>query len=189
MKRIIALCGLKRSGKDLAARYISEQYGYTHVKIAQPLKDILKTAFRFTDDELETDIKDCISPKWGVSPRILMNYIGTQVFQYDIAHVVPKLKDRCFWIDHLLDTYPQTENLVISDLRFQHEVQRIQQFVSNTDDYMFHVIRICRNGTSAGTLVSEKESALLTADTVLDNNGTVRELCDQIDLIIKKISC
>lgn len=186
MKCIIALCGLKRCGKDVAARYISEKYGHTHVKLAQPLKDVLKTAFRFTDDDLETDSKDQISPKWGVSPRTLMNYIGTQVFQYDIANIVPQLKDRCFWIDHLLHTYIEQDKIVISDLRFHHEVRRIREYVVGSD-CVFRVVRICRNGTSHGSIVSEMESAHLQVDMVLNNNGTIKELYDQLDVIMKKI--
>lgn len=186
MKCIIALCGLKRCGKDVAARYISERYGYKHVKLAQPLKEVLKTAFRFTDDDLETDLKDQISPKWGVSPRTLMNYIGTQVFQYDIANVVPQLKDRCFWINHLLDTHCKQDHIVISDLRFHHEIRRIREHVADSD-CVFRVIRILRNGTSHGSLVSEMESEQLQVDNVLNNNGTIQDLYDQIDVIMKKI--
>lgn len=180
MRSIIALCGLKRSGKDVVAQYIAEQYGYKHVKIAQPLKDLVRSAFRFTEDDLETDTKDQIHPRWGVSPRVIMNYIGTQVFQYDMAQVVPLLKDRCFWIDHVLDTYKHEPSIVISDLRFHHEVQRIKEF-SQTMECDLTIVRVKRDGTSTGSLASEMESEQLQADITLYNNGTLNDLYHQMN--------
>lgn len=185
MRSIIALCGLKRSGKDVVAKYIEERYGYTHVKIAQPLKDLVRTAFRFTEDDLETDAKDQIHPRWGVSPRVIMNYIGTQVFQYDMADVVPMLKDRCFWIDHVLDTYKNEPSIVISDLRFHHEVKRIREF-AQTMECDFTVVRVKRDGTCTGSLASEMESEQLQANITLQNDGTLEDMYNQIN---KKMFC
>ena len=179
MCSIVAICGLKRSGKDVVANYISNRFGHTHVKIAHKLKQITKLAFDLSDEELETDKKDMVVPRYGVSPRVLMDFLGTQVFQHDIGKEVPLLKDnRCFWIDNLLQNVSKSK-LVISDLRFHHELERLQKVSCDLT-----VIRVQREGTSTNHLVSEMESETLVAHYVVQNNGTLPELYAKIDIII-----
>lgn len=182
---IVAVCGLKRSGKDVVARYICENYeNYTHAKIATPLKDVVKMAFDLSDHELESDAKDAVHPVWGVAPRILLDYIGTHVFQHDIGRVVPVLKDnRCFWIDRLLSTsrsrLQEGNNLVISDLRFVHELNVLRAF-SEKHGIRLTVIRVSRNGTSTNGFVSEQESETLDVNHSVENNGSIEDLYKKI---------
>lgn len=186
MCSIVAICGLKRSGKDVVANYISNQFGHTHVKIAHKLKQITKLAFDFSDEELETSKKDTVHPRYGVSPRVLMDFLGTQVFQHDIGKVVPLLKDnRCFWIDNLLQNATSRSKLVISDLRFHHELERLQAFLCENRGELT-VIRVQREGTSTNHFVSEMESDTLDAHYVVQNNGTLSELYAKIDTIMCK---
>ena len=39
--KIIAICGVMRSGKDTIANHLVENYGYENVKIADTLKRVL----------------------------------------------------------------------------------------------------------------------------------------------------
>lgn len=185
MRCIVAVCGLKRSGKDVVARHIHERYGFKHVSIAQPLKNVVKTAFDLSDRELDSDSKDVVHPVWGVPPRILLDYIGTHVFQHDIGRVVPSLKDRCFWIDRLLSSNELEAKLVISDLRFEHELERLRAF-SEQHACRLTVIRVTRNGTSTNGLASEMESERLDANHVIDNNGSLSDLYQKISHVMLK---
>ena len=198
--RLIAVCGLKRSGKDVVANYLSDRYGYKHVKIAEKLKKITQTAFGFTDDDLETDAKDRIHPVWGVTPRVCMDYLGTHVFQHDIKRILPhcSFPDRCFWINDVLrshcstGSYSELKNrVVISDLRFEHELRAIRQRskLYNEDDLKTTVIRICRDGTSADGFESESETHKLVVDHTIHNNGTLDDLFEQVDRIVKEKHC
>lgn len=185
MRSIVAVCGLKRSGKDMVARYIHEQYGHKHVSIAQPLKNVVKVAFDLSDQDLDSDSKDVVHPVWGVPPRILLDYIGTHVFQHDIGRVVPSLNHRCFWIDRLLLSNKNDAKLVISDLRFKHELDRLRAF-SEQHVCQLTVIRVTRNGTSTNGLASEMESERLEADYVIDNNGSFADLYQKISNVMLK---
>ena len=180
---IVAVCGLKRSGKDVVARHISETYGYTHVKIAQPLKDVVKLAFGLSDHELESDAKDVVHPVWGVPPRTLLDYIGTHVFQHDIGRVVPVLNDRCFWINRVLSSTQQhrpfSNDVVISDLRFVHELNALRAFCEK-NRVRLNVIRVLRNGTSTGGFVSEQETNTLDVNHTIENNGSLNDLYKKI---------
>jgi hypothetical protein len=126
--KIIAICGLKRSGKDTLANIISEKYTYEHVKISKKLKETCKLLFNFTDDQMEKDIKEEIDPRWGVSPRKCMQYFGTEMMQYQIQNLLNIGKK--FWINSLLNEIDGNMNdkkYVISDLRFLHEYEEIKK--------------------------------------------------------------
>lgn len=129
--RIIAICGLKRSGKDTIADYLCQHYGYEKIKIATPLKNGLKAMFGFTDAQIEGDDKDVVDPRWGIEPRKVMQYIGTEVMQYQIQALMPDM-GRNFWIRSLVEQYiknaPRDKRYVIPDLRFRHEYDMLQQY-------------------------------------------------------------
>ena len=55
MKKIIAICGAKRSGKDLLAKHIINKYGYEKISFAEPLKEIVKLIFNFNDIQVGLD--------------------------------------------------------------------------------------------------------------------------------------
>jgi hypothetical protein len=124
--RIIAICGSKRHGKDTIAKFLSSNYDYEHVKISQKIKDICKILFGFTHDQMETDNKENIDPKWGITPRKAMQFIGTEVGQFKIQELLPMI-DRKFWIDSLINELEPNKKYVISDLRFMHEFDEIKK--------------------------------------------------------------
>ena len=124
---IILLCGFKRCGKDTFANYISQTYNYTHLKISQKLKDSLQILFDFNDDQIEGNKKDVLDKQWNITPRQAMQFVGTDMFQHQIQKLIPNI-NRDFWIKNIsneierkYNTTP-SENIVISDLRFIHEI-------------------------------------------------------------------
>lgn len=55
--KLVGFCGLMGSGKTFAADYLVEKYGYTKVKFAKPLKDMLR-AMGLTEEHIEGDLKE-----------------------------------------------------------------------------------------------------------------------------------
>jgi hypothetical protein len=53
MKKIIILAGPPRCGKDTIAKIIEKEYGYKHMKFAQPIRDAAKAMFGITDDSFD----------------------------------------------------------------------------------------------------------------------------------------
>ena len=82
--------------------------------------------FGFTNEEIENDEKDIVNKKWGVSPRTVMQFIGTELFQYKIQEILPDVGKK-FWINSLIESLKQSENYVISDLRFLHEYEELKK--------------------------------------------------------------
>jgi hypothetical protein len=177
---IIAICGLKRVGKDTVANYVVDKYGYKHVKIAETLKNVCKTLFDFKD--VESCSKDIVDPTWNITPRLAMQFIGTEVFQFKIQEILPDI-GRTFWIKKTINTISDKDRVVISDLRFEHEVKEILQRFPNTV-----VIKIIKDRFSDDcSHPSEQEWKNIKENILLKNDGTIDQLYRKIDSIVSKM--
>lgn len=179
MFKVIAVTGLKRSGKDTICDFISKEYGYEHVKISSKLKSILKLSFDLDDDDLESSRKDTIHPRLRVSPRTLMDFFGTHIFQYELNKIMPTV-GRTFWIDDLLSKGSNGRRIVISDLRFHHEVEILKKY----PDCL--ILRVNRQTIAQSEYSSEKEIASLVVDHEIENNGSLQSLYDSVNTILKR---
>lgn len=172
LPRIIAICGKKRCGKDTLANHIATTYGYTHVKIASHLKDVMGVLFGFSNTQLELDEKDAIDPRWGITPRQAMQFFGTDIMQYEIQKLLPHV-GRTFWIQGLLQKYPE-QKIVISDLRFPHEYNMIRSECC--------IVKIYRDSIqSTDAHSSETEFENIPHTILLKNNGSIQQLHSQFD--------
>lgn len=50
--KIVAICGNAGTGKDTAANFLVKEYGYKSMSFADPIKDMLKEVFEFSDEQL-----------------------------------------------------------------------------------------------------------------------------------------
>jgi dephospho-CoA kinase len=188
--KIIAICGLKRSGKDTIADYLCSNYGYTKIKIANPLKQGLKQMFGFSDEQLESDKKDEIDPRWEVQPRKIMQFIGTEVMQYQLQQIIPGI-GRKVWIRSLVEEYinkstGSSELYVIPDLRFLHEYEELAKH----NALFWRVERITeleKLNHSCDLHISEKEYLQIPVSDIFTNE-TKHDLFSQIDKTINNIS-
>lgn len=179
--KVIAICGLKRSGKDTAADFICES-GYLKFRFADPLKHIIKYLFSFTDNEIEGSSKDVVHDKWQVKPRTLLQYIGTDVMQYGIQDIVPNI-GRTFWAENLCERIKNETKVVIPDLRFVHEVDVLMK---NFQDVC--IIKVTRNTIQNDSdHVSESEFLNIKPRFEIKNNGSLEQLQKEIDICISQI--
>jgi dephospho-CoA kinase len=176
---IVAICGVKRAGKDTVANILCDEYGYTNIKVAEGLKDMLKLLFAFTDGQLETDEKDIICPRWGVTPRSLMQFFGTEIMQYELSTILPHVGRR-FWIMQLINkhiAHNPSKRFVISDMRFVHEYESLLPFSP-------FVIKVDRNiSTQYDAHISEQEFTRIPTDWVVNNNNDINALKN--DILVK----
>lgn len=157
LPRIVAICGPKRSGKDTIATFLAETHGYEHIKISKKLKDMCKCLFDFSDDQLETDSKEVVDQRWGITPRHAMQFLGTEIMQYKINDLMPSI-GRSFWIKSVIEDIRthKDKKYVISDLRFLHE----EALLRDENAFIIKVIRPSRHalmGNMKDNHVSEKE--------------------------------
>ena len=88
MGKLIGILGRKRSGKDTAGNYVVENYGYDRYAFADPIKDILKTMFDFSDEQLNNN-KEKIDKRWNVSPRTILQKFGTDICRNELNNFIP----------------------------------------------------------------------------------------------------
>ena len=62
---IIGISGKKRSGKDTISDYLIQEYKFIKYGFADPIKDIAKIIFGFTEEQLYGNEKDIIDLRWG----------------------------------------------------------------------------------------------------------------------------
>ncbi len=182
---IIGILGKKYNGKDTIADHLVKKYGFKKIAFADPVKDMCRLLFGFNERQLYGDLKEVVDSNWGVSPRTVMQYLGTDVFRRDINKIMPHIKEN-FWINcvrtrylNMLKEDPKVL-LVISDVRFANEVDIIHELKGP----VFKVERDVVNSNDIHE--SEKNIDLIkNYDYLISNNKSVQDLYDKIDSIIK----
>ena len=91
---VVAICGTRGSGKDSVAAILSQEAGFVNHKLARPLKDAMRGLFSLDAAHVDGELKDVVHPAWGVTPRVLMQWFGTEVMQHELVKVVPSVGRR-----------------------------------------------------------------------------------------------
>lgn len=187
LPKIIALCGYKGSGKDTVAEYLVKNYKYNHYKISEKLKEGIKLLFNLNDDDLERN-KDEINDKWGIEPRKIMQFIGTDMFQYKLQELFPTI-EKSFWIkslftDELINKIANEDHrIVISDLRFLHEYNLISNICVS-----YSILKIQNDNLEKNdNHISENEFNNIPINAVILNNSNKQQLYNNIDNIAFKM--
>jgi hypothetical protein len=177
---LIGLLGEKESGKDTAADYIAITYNFRKERHARPVKDTAKAIFGFTDEQVDGSLKETIDPRWNITPRTAMQFVGT-VFRDHINQILPGINND-IWIKSLhLRNQGTSDNIIIADVRYQNEVDAIKQLGGT-------VIRLIRNTNNMDMHPSEAGVAQVTGfDYVIYNTGSKLELYRQLDDIINRV--
>jgi hypothetical protein len=183
--KILGICGKKRSGKDTAGEYLIEKYGYVRYAFGDPVKDVCRVMFKFTEEQLYGDKKEVLDERWGISPREAFQKIGTDFCQHAIHKIIPditgEVRTRHFWTKHFeiwLDEQVKINpdiKVVITDVRFKHEAKVIKKLGGS-------VLKILRNGVPKDDHISETELENVSASSIVENNGTLEDLYKKLDL-------
>src|SRR3972149_7334744 len=185
LPQIIGITGCKFNGKDTMADYIVKKYGYEKMSVADPLKNICKILFGFNDEQLYGSKKEVVDDRWGVTPRDMLQYIGTDMFRKMMGKKIPELNkndEGGFWVKCLteqikikLKTNPSCK-IIIPDIRFQNELDAIKKLNNNL------IIRIKRPSIiNKDFHESEKNIDTFKVDCEILNDTTLDELYTKIN--------
>ena len=167
---MLGILGRKGSGKDLIADYISLHHNYQKISFAMPLKHGAQHLFGLTHSQVNENFKDVIDIRYNKTPRELLQWLGTDVFR-------KQLQDD-FWIKRAM--HDINLPVVISDVRFQNEVDEIRR----RNGIIIKVVR-------PGIPLDEKENnidVVRNVDFILLNNSSVESLYRRLDIIMYCIS-
>lgn len=179
-KTIVAMCGKKGCGKDTAAEALLS-HGFAVEKFAGPLKDACKVLFGFDDSQVEGDAKDVLDARYSTTPRKILQFVGTELFQYKINEVLPGI-GRSFWAQSLVRRIEAgTGNVVVTDMRFQHELDALKALAVRQAQYKVISIKICRpTEAETDTHASETELDTIECDHILHNDADKSALWRQV---------
>ena len=207
---IIGVCGFIGSGKDTIADYLVNFHEFRRESFASTLKDAVSAVFGWDRTMLEGRTKvarewrEQVDPWWAerlempeLTPRWVLQYWGTEVcrraFHDDI------------WIASLENKLRNSvDDIVVSDCRFPNEIKSIKdaggimvwvQRGALPDWYSTAVEANAGNNVAANYLKMKKIHASETAwvgtefDAVLDNNGSIDDLYEEIkNLVLNRLA-
>jgi hypothetical protein len=116
---IVGISGKRGVGKSLAASYLVKNHGFRHVSFAKDLKDIAKTLFPFSDNDLSIPSKK--EKPWrsyDFSPRDFLIHLGEFM----------RFHDKNYWLNRAMANCkdPVTNNYVFDDVRYKNEADTIK---------------------------------------------------------------
>jgi hypothetical protein len=131
---VVAICGLKRSGKDTFARLLREanpSCTFEFVAFADALREVCSIAFgiplnNFVSDELKDSPHESLPN--GMTPRDALILVGTELFR---KQVHPDI-----WIRAAIARIRRLQAadvvVVVTDVRFQNELEALQRNFDTT---------------------------------------------------------
>lgn len=165
-KILIGISGKKYSGKSTAAKVLTYGFCFDETTFAEPLKRAVAVLFNWESLDLNNGPeKEVVDPRWGVSPRFVLQNMGTDYLRNTFCDD--------FFLKNLQNRLEghQPTLLVISDVRFPNEVE----YIKNRGG---HVWRIERPGLSYPKDQHPSETALDNYqgfDEVIVNDGSVED--------------
>ena len=195
MSNIIAICGAKRSGKDVLAKHLVATRGFKKLSFAEPLKKAVRELFNFNDIQVGIDEenavgdeKDIVDERWGISPRKALQFFGTEIMQHSINELIPNT-NRGFFADILLSRISgnSCDSYVISDMRFLHEYNKLKSMTKARDACSLIVVKISRPSINIAEVkrdshISENEYIDIPYDVEIINDGAISDLTDLFDI-------
>ena len=204
---IIGVCGFIGSGKDTVADYLVNLHHFRRESFANTLKDAVSAVFGWDRTMLEGRTKQArewreqVDPWWAerldiphLTPRWILQNWGTEVCRKNFHDDI--------WIASLENKLrASTDDIVISDCRFPNEIAAIKKAggrvvrVVRGAEPEWYQLAVSRNrgpnGNSSWALSGRKleqlgihasETAWVGTrfDAVLDNNGTLEDLYQQV---------
>lgn len=170
---LIGLTGLAGSGKSEIANVLINEMGFTRVKFADPLKNMVRGMLAdmgYCRDDVERmiegDLKEALIPELNVTPRHIMVTLGTEwgrnLIQRDLWARLWSAK-----VEALLTGGGMRSRVVVDDVRFPNEVNALRYHGGK-------LWRIERPGlTSNG---HESESLDVPADLTIINDRSLEGL-------------
>lgn len=177
---LIGITGKAGAGKDTLGDYLWRKHAAVRIAFADPLKRAAQEIFGLSDAETwERDLKEVEIPYWGMSPRRMMQLLGTEAMQDTFGRDV--------WLKRWQQSYDivkHSDNVVVPDVRFEAEAGLIRAL----GGVIVKVTRDTDNGLEdkAKAHVSEVSLPDTYIDAVIANNAGFKKLYAEMDSFLKK---
>jgi hypothetical protein len=177
--KVIGVMGKKFHGKDTVADHIVKNYGHDKISFADPLKEGCRQIFGLDDEQLYGSKKETIDEYWGVKPRTILQYVGTDLFRNQLMEIIPDL-GKNVWIKRMEKTFIDNpdKSYIVADVRFPNELEMIERHGGI-------VIKVNRpNQVSGDTHASETNIDKMDGDVLIQNDSTLDELYHRVNMVM-----
>ena len=160
--RLIGIAGPARAGKDTLASYLLDNLSddWSRSSFADPIKEML----RAIGVDCSDDAKAVVSDDYGVTPRHMMQTLGTEWGRQTI--------DNDIWVKAFA-RLNAGKCVIVPDVRFENEAELVREH-----GVLIHLVG---RGGIEGNHVSENAIAFKPGDIVIDNSRDLVWLHDQVD--------
>lgn len=160
--RLIGIAGPARAGKDTLASYLLDNLSddWSRSSFADPLKEML----RAIGVDCSDDKKAVVSDDYGVTPRHMMQTLGTEWGRHMI--------DGDIWVKAFA-RMNAGKCVIVPDVRFENEAALVREH-----GVLIHLVG---RGGIEGNHVSENPIAFMPGDIVIDNSRDLAWLHAQVD--------
>ena len=119
--KLIGISGLAHTGKDTLANFLKEKRKEIVIEsFATPIKEIMVNYFGFTREQVyDQRLKEIEDKFWNITPRKLMQLIGTEMFRKNFRYDV--------WVKVFEKKILNNPNnfFVVADVRFNNEAEMV----------------------------------------------------------------
>lgn len=192
MNYLIGISGRKHHGKDSVADGITSlATGYAlpagisieRHAFAEELKETCKFLWKLTEEQVNGDLKEVIDPRYGITPREIMQRLGSFVRSIDpetwVRIVTRKIEAGRKWhdlmtgADSAIDHGPQPHHLdVITDCRHPNEAVAVRAL----GGVIWKVVRPEASSNDLSAHESETEIDRIEPDVLIRNDGSLDDL-------------
>jgi dephospho-CoA kinase len=184
---LIGLVAPHSCGKTEVERYLERRYHFASYRLADPLKEIAMSQYKFTTEQVMGKLKDSIDVRYGCTPRDKIHEIS------DIAHRINPdflLKKASLWLSTI-----NAKPCVISDCRLPQQID----FVHQNGGILIYLRRCVREEQQTKETKETKETKQKEIhDTeriysprhsmrsyIVENNESLESLFLKIDAVIR----
>lgn len=183
-KPLVGITGLKGHGKDTVGKHLEDAHHWSREAWAGKLKAVARSLWDLHHSQVDGTIeqKETMDERWGVTPRHLLQALGTEVAR----HAHPET-----WIRFLLRQLAEfeaselaadqlLEGWAICDCRFPNEADAIRKHGGI-------VVRVVRPESGTGQFedhASEIGVSAIKADYVILNDGSLDDLHATVDALL-----
>lgn len=172
---IVGVTGKKRSGKSSIAEILVSRRGFMEATFAAELKATARRLYGLSHEQVNgtQEEKEAIDPRWGLSPRQILQRLGTNVGR----EVHPLTWIRA--LERVIDAEPHYP-WVVPDARFQNEVDCLRARGAV-------IVRVMRPGLRSEDDHASESGDGIVPDALVINDGTLEELEAKVLAIVDGI--
>lgn len=172
---LICFAGYRSSGKSEATKTLLAR-GFREVKMADPLKDMLRTLYSYSrysldeiEERIEGSLKEQHDPFLGCTPRLAMQRLGTE-WRLSIENITLWSDIWSRRVSQIVNSFHT--NVVCSDVRFDYEVAAVRRAGGKT-------YWITRPRTESDGHASESDISSL-CDGIIVNDHDLNKLRSEV---------